>query len=130
MGQISCCQPPPPKLDDFELLEEAKKRGLKIEMPETSPKQPPAAYLCREQSKEENANLRQIFDKFDKNKNGSIDVNEIMELCKALGAEISKFEAQEAMIQLDKMTMASAISRSLCSGGLQSLASVGTALSP
>jgi Ca2+-binding EF-hand superfamily protein len=46
--------------------------------------------------------IRQIFNQFDKNKNGSIDKKELYTLCIAIGNQLSPAELHDLMTTFDK----------------------------
>ncbi len=53
-------------------------------------------------SEDDLAELHEIFDHFDKNKNGKIESNELAELLDALGADMSESEVATGLRALDE----------------------------
>lgn len=49
----------------------------------------------------EEAKLKEVFNKYDKDGNGGIDLSELQAMCKELGGSLTEAQAKEAMAQLD-----------------------------
>merc|ERR1719498_36021 len=62
----------------------------------------PPPQLCRPVAPEEKERLQQIFNKYDKDSSGSIDLKELQLMIKDLGGNMTDAEISEAMMQLDK----------------------------
>lgn len=58
--------------------------------------------LCKKLTPEEREGIKTIFDTYDKDKSGSIDLKELTAMCKDLGRTVTEAQAKSAMEQLDK----------------------------
>jgi len=69
--------------------------------PKLKEKAPKVDPLARKLPPAEQKKLKETFDKYDKDNSGYIDLKELYDMCKALGAKITEEQAKEAMVQLD-----------------------------
>mmetsp|Transcript_101590 Transcript_101590/g.185375 ORF Transcript_101590/g.185375 Transcript_101590/m.185375 type:complete len:1014 (-) Transcript_101590:193-3234(-) len=58
--------------------------------------------LCKKLKPEEREAIRAVFNNYDKDGSGSIDLQELSQMCKELGRTVTEAQAKEAMKQLDR----------------------------
>lgn len=56
----------------------------------------------KKMSPEERNRLKEVFDRYDRDKSGSIDIDELTDMCTELGAKVTEEQAKQLMKELDQ----------------------------
>mmetsp|Transcript_6087 Transcript_6087/g.10940 ORF Transcript_6087/g.10940 Transcript_6087/m.10940 type:complete len:1022 (+) Transcript_6087:78-3143(+) len=90
---------------DAVVVKVAESRGMKVEYAEKTMGMERGGVnlsLCKKLAPEEEERIRAVFNSYDKDGSGKLDLQELTAMCKELGGKITQAQAELAMKQLDK----------------------------